>query len=191
MCDGDVDLFFELFQELTRRPGAAGPLRPTAVEVDMDEIRMMEDAFDLVPSTQMDDINPDVADETLFRSVVGEERETTPLDPDTQQVSAQEVTFTQALTVCQNMAGGTAHSHSRTPFNSFEMDDQSDAQSVGDRSLDTQMLDVPFDPEGRRLEYLFGHDSGSIDQLLPIICPSGSAHDSEAMGGQLPTIDEE
>lgn len=197
MCDGDVDLFLQLFHELTRRPGAAGPERPTSVEVDMDEIRMMEDAFDLVPSTQMEDVNPDVANESLFWSVMGEDHEAN-LHPDAaqntgtatsniHQVSAQDVAFAQEPTAFHNQAGGITENHGQGAFGSIEMNDQ----SGGDRSSDMPMLDTPMDPEARRLEYLLSQDHGLIDHLLPAICPSGSVRDAENMGAQLFTIEEE
>ncbi|TLD19712.1 hypothetical protein PspLS_09649 [Pyricularia sp. CBS 133598] len=203
MCDGDLDLFLQLFQELTRRPGAAGLEPPTAVEVNMDEIRMMEDAFNSVPSDQMEDINPDIADEALFWRVMEEEREanlhsdaaqnTDTAASSIQQVSGQDVTLAEEPLAFQNQAGATAQDHgqSASAFGSTEINDQGDAQSVGDPSSDIPMLDIPMDPEGRRLEYLLSQDHGLIDHLLPVICPSGSVRDAEAMGSQLFTIDEE
>ncbi|EHA51793.1 hypothetical protein MGG_16681 [Pyricularia oryzae 70-15] len=159
--------------------------------------QMMEDAFDLVPSTQMEDVNPDVANESLFWSVMGEDHEAN-LHPDAaqntgtatsniHQVSAQDVAFAQEPTAFHNQAGGITENHGQGAFGSIEMNDQ----SGGDRSSDMPMLDTPMDPEARRLEYLLSQDHGLIDHLLPAICPSGSVRDAENMGAQLFTIEEE
>ncbi|TLS31499.1 hypothetical protein PpBr36_02515 [Pyricularia pennisetigena] len=201
MCDGNVDLFLQLVQELARRPGPdADAPRPGAVQADVDEIRMMEDAFDLLPSTQMEDISPDVADEAW--NFMEQDREadwdpnaaensSTNNNANVEPSSAQNVDSAHISIAFHNQAGGTEHGPAQSVFGSIDMSGQGNAQRLTDRSSDIPMLDVPSDPSARRLEYLLSQDHGLIDDLIPVICPSGSSRDAEAMGGHLSTIEEE